>query len=103
MKHTEARNKFKTIRKLAKHLADTCDFVTAEKISKAHAAYGDNFIIACATYKDPIERAQIVTAFTYGVTVSELSLHTSIDEDTRCNEGFVVTILIEFQPSKLTV
>jgi drug/metabolite transporter superfamily protein YnfA len=96
MKHTEARNKFKTIRMLAKHLADTCDFVTAEKIGKAHAAYGENFIIVCATFKDPIERAQSLTAFTYGATVCQLSLHTSTGEDTRCKEGFVITISIEF-------
>lgn len=91
----EIRRKFKLTRKLARCLADWCDFVTAERISKAAVFFGEDFVIVFVEVKDQVELAQVVCAFVYGATLTGLNFHRSALDDVEHAGGRLVTITLD--------
>jgi len=91
----EIRRKLKLVRQHARRIADRCDFVSAERISKASVSFGDDFAVVCVAAKDQVEIAQIMCAFVYGATLTGLSFHRSALEDVEHAGGRLVTITLD--------
>jgi hypothetical protein len=94
MSEKEIRRKFKQTRKLARHIADRCDFVTAERIGKASASFGKDFVIVCVAVKDQVEVAQVVCAYVYGATLTGLNFHRSALDDIEHAGGRIVAMTL---------
>lgn len=94
MKEKAIRRMFKLTRQLARHIADRCDFVTAERIGKASASFGEDFVTVCVAVKDQVEVAQVVCAYVYGATLTGLNFHRSALEDVECAGGRLVTMTL---------
>ena len=88
------RRKFKRARQLARHIADRCDFVTAERIGKASVSFGEDFVTVCVAVKDQVEVAQVVCAYVYGATLTCLNFHRSALEDVEHAGGRLVTMTL---------
>ena len=88
------RRKFKLTRQLARHIADRCDFVTAERIGKASVSFGEDFATVCVAIKDQVEVAQVICAYVYGATLTGLSFHRSALEDVEHAGGRLVTMTL---------
>ena len=72
---------FNKVRRTAARFAERCDFVAAEEIKKASASCSKDTAYVGALYKDPVERVQIITSFTYASGLLGLNFFTSADED----------------------
>jgi len=94
MKKEGIRRKFKQARQLARHIADMCDFITAEEIGKAAAAFGKDFVTVCVAVKDQVEVAQVVCAYVYGATLTGLNFHRSALDDIEHAGGRIVTMTL---------
>ena len=88
------RRKFKLARQHARRIADRCDFITAEKIGKASASFGKDFVTVCVAVKDQVEVAQVVCAYVYGATLTCLNFHRSALEDVEHAGGRLVTMTL---------
>ena len=94
MSTKQMRAKFLRVRRLAAKLAERCDFVATSRIEMAKASCGRNFAEVCVECRDMVERAQVITAFTYGVALEGLSSSSCTDEDIAVDGGLLVTINI---------
>ena len=88
------RRKFTQTRHLARHIADRCDFITAERIGKASASFGKDFVTVCVDVKDQVEVAQVVCAYVYGATLTGLNFQRSALEDVEHAGGRIVTMTL---------
>lgn len=88
------RGKFKLTRQIAWHIADKCDFVTAEKIGKASASFGEDFVTVCVDVKDRVEVAQVVCAYVYGSILTGLNFYRSAVEEVEHAGGRLVTMTL---------
>jgi hypothetical protein len=88
------RRKFKLTRQLARHIADRCDFVTAERIGKASASFGADFVTVCVAVNDQVEVSQVICAYVYGATLNGLSFYRSALEDVEQAGGRLVTMTL---------
>ena len=101
MSTKQMRALFLKVRRVATQLAERCDFVTASRIKEAAASCGENFAAACVKYRDQVERAQIVTAFTYGASLNGLTFQCNGDEDVTLEGKLsMVTINLEHPEHK---
>lgn len=91
----QTKSLFLNVRRLAADLARRCDFVTESRILKAEASCSPGIASVCVEYKDRVERAQIITAFTYGASLLDMNFQTSRLEDIRMENGLsIVTITL---------
>ena len=93
MTSRQMRSLFVKARRLAAGLASRCDFAALDRIKKASANCGHNDSYVSIVYKDDIERAQILAAFTYGAALIGLSLSCNRLEDARMENGLSIVIL----------
>ena len=89
---SDIRKKFRRAHKFAQRIADRCDFATAKKIANAAASYGNHHAIVCIDAKDMIETAQIICAFAYGATMTDLNFYRSSLEDIKLDRTRLVTM-----------
>ncbi len=81
------RGLFNQVRRAAARFAERCDFVAAEEIKNAEASCSKDTAYVSALYKDPVERVQIITSFTYAGGLLGLSFFSSTDEDGPAEHG----------------
>lgn len=81
------RGLFNQARRIAAHFAEASDFVALEEIKKAKASCSKDTAFVGALYKDPVERVQIITSFTYACGLLGLGFFTSSDEDGPAEDG----------------
>ena len=83
------------VRRTAARFAERCDFVAAEEIKNAKASCSKDTAYVSALYKDPVERVQIITSYTYASGLLGLNFFTSADEDGPAEDGkrYMVFIL----------
>ena len=81
MNTRQIRGLFNRARRTAARFAERCDFVAAEEIKKAVASCSEDTAFVGVLYKDPVERVQIITSFTYASGLLGLNFFTSADED----------------------
>ena len=98
MNDRKIRGLFNQARRTAAQFAERCDFVAAEEIKKARASCSKGTAYVGALYKDPVERVQILTSYTYASGLLGLSFFSSADEDGAAEDGkryMVITLSLE--------
>ena len=81
------RGLFNQVRRTAARFAERCDFIAAEEIKNAKASCSKDTAYVSALYKDPVERVQIITSYTYASGLLGLNFFTSADEDGPAEDG----------------
>ena len=87
MNARKIRGLFNQARQIAARFAEKCDFAAAEEIKKASASCSEDTACVCALYKDRVERAQILTSFTYACDLLGINFFSSTDEDGTAEHG----------------
>lgn len=89
---------FNKVRQTAARFAEKCDFAAAEEIKKAKASCSEDTAYVGALYKDRVERAQILTSFTYACGLLGVNFFSSTDEDGTAEHGkryMVITLSLK--------
>ncbi len=92
------RGLFNQVRRTAARFAERCDFVAADEIKNAKASCSKDTAYVSALYKDPVERVQIITSYTYAGGLLGLNFFTSADEDGPAEHGkryMILTMSLE--------
>lgn len=87
MNTRKIRGLFNQVRRIAAQFAERCDFVAAEEIKKATASCSKGTAFVSALYKDPVERVQIITSYTYASGLLGLNFCTYAAEDGTAEDG----------------
>lgn len=87
MKARKIRGLFNQARRTAAQFAERCDFGAAEEIKNAKASCSKDTAFVSALYKDPVERIQIITSYTYAGGLLGLSFFSAADEDVPAEHG----------------
>lgn len=96
----EIRGLFNQARRIAAWFAEKCDFVATDEIEKAGASFSEDTAYVGALYKDPVERVQIITSYTYASGLLGLNFFTSSDEDGPAEHGKrYMVITLSLKPS----
>ena len=93
MKNSQIRQLFNKARKIASQFAERCDFITSSRIGEAKVSCGPDGATMCVEYKNGVERAQIITAFTYVASLLGMSLSCERLED----------VILDGRPSLVTI
>ena len=100
MNARKIRGLFNQAQRIAARFAERCDFVAADEIKKAGASCSDDTAYVGAVYKDPVERVQIITSYTYASGLLGLNFFTSINEDFPAEHGKrCMVITLSLKPS----
>lgn len=96
MSAKQMRSLFLKVRRVAAQFAERCDFITAGRIKDATPSCSSIEAFVCVEYRDPVERAQIITAFVYASELSGLNFSCHRDEDhvLESSRRFFVTLVI---------
>ena len=81
------RKKVKQAHQLAQFIADRCDFIVAERIATIAVDCGADFAVLWIPVKDQVEVSQIMCAFVYGATMTDL------EYEIRCKHSAVTVTL----------